>query len=336
MSKILLTGGSGFLAAHILDMLINRGYEVVTTVRSEDKASKIREAYPNAKLSVAIVPDIAQPDAFDEVVKDPNLDVVLHTASPFHFHWTDAKSELLDPAITGTTSILKAIKKYAPSVKRVVVTSSFVSMLSPEGLQDPNKIYSESDWNPITYENGLSGSKVDAYRASKTVAERSAWKFVEEEKPNFDLVTICPPLVFGPSVSLSSISAINTSNERFVELIQGKWKNEILPSLGVNLWVDVRDVAFAHIAAFEKPEAGGKRFFCVTGKFSNREIAAIARRNFPELKDKFPSEETKGGDYPPVVPGYDNSRATKILGIDWIDLEKSTFDNIKSLLAAGA
>lgn len=210
-------------------------------------------------------------------------------------------------------------------------------MLSVEGLQDPKKVYSESDWNPITYEDGLSGSKVDAYRASKTVAERSAWEFVERETPNFDLVTICPPLIFGPSVGhLSSLSSINTSNERFVELIQGKWKNGILPSLGVNLWVDVRDVAFAHIAAFEKPDAGGKRFFCVSGKFSNREIVAAARKNFPELKDKLPSEEVNGGDYPPVVPGYDNSRATNVLGIDWIDLEKSTVDNIKSLMAVGA
>lgn len=67
------------LPAHILEILIQREYEVITTVRSEDKASKIREAYPDAKLSVAIVPDIAQPDAFDEIVKTPGIDVVLHS-----------------------------------------------------------------------------------------------------------------------------------------------------------------------------------------------------------------------------------------------------------------
>ncbi|RDW91647.1 hypothetical protein BP5796_02812 [Coleophoma crateriformis] len=330
MQKVLLT-------AHILGFLIQRGYEIVTTVRSEDKASKIREAHPNAKLSIVIVADIAQPNAFDEVVKTPGLDVVLHTASPFHFNWSDAKTELLDPAITGTTSILKAIKEFAPSVKRVVVTSSFVSMLSVAGLQDPNKVFSESDWNPNTYEDGVKGDKVTAYRVSKTVAERWAWKFVEEEKPNFDLVTICPPLVFGPTAhELNSLLDINTSNQRFVDLVQGKWKSEILPSMGVNLWVDVRDVALAHIAAFERPDAGGKRFFCVAGKFCNLDIVIAARKNFPELKDKLPSEEVTGGGYPAVVPGYDNSRATNVLGIDWLDFERSTVDNIKSLLAAGA
>lgn len=67
------------LVAHILELLLQRGHEVVTTVRSEDKASKIRDAHPDAKLSVVIVPDIAQPDAFDEVVKTPGLEVVLHS-----------------------------------------------------------------------------------------------------------------------------------------------------------------------------------------------------------------------------------------------------------------
>lgn len=49
-------------------------------MRSEDKASKIRSAYPDARLSVAIVPDIALPDAFDELlIKNSDIDVVLHS-----------------------------------------------------------------------------------------------------------------------------------------------------------------------------------------------------------------------------------------------------------------
>lgn len=337
MTKVLLTGGSGFIAAHILELLLKRGHDVVTTVRSEDKASKIRSAHPDAKLSVVIVPDIAKPDAFDEVVKTPGLETVLHTASPFHYNWTDPKTELLDPAILGTTSILKAIKQFAPGVKRVVITSSFASILSEAGLKDASKVFSEADWNPNTYEDGLKDNKATSYRVSKTVAERAGWDFVEKEKPNFDLATICPPLVFGPVVHhLNSLSAINTSNARFVDLIQGKMKDEIAPT-GVHLWVDVRDVALAHVEAMERPEAGGQRFFVTAGKFSNRELVDAARKNFPELKDKLPGENAQGGDYPEGgFPGYDHSRATKVLGIDWIPLEKSTVDTIKSLQEVGA
>lgn len=243
----------------------------------------------------------------------------------------------MDPAIIGTTSILKAIKKSAPGVKRVVITSSFASILSTAGLLDTKKVFSEADWNPNTYEDGLGDNKATSYRVSKTVAEKSAWKFVEEEKPSFDLVTICPPLVFGPVVHhLNSLSAINTSNQRFVDLIQGKNKAEI-PDTGVYLWVDVRDVALAHVAAFERPAAGGKRFFCTAGKYSNREIVDAVRANFPELQAKLPAEDAKGGDYPEGgLYSYDNSRATKELGINWISISQSTVDTVKSLLEVGA
>lgn len=104
---------------------------MVTTVRSQGKAEKIKEAYPDTpkdKLDFAFVEDIAKEGAFDEAVKsDPPFEVVIHTASPFHFNVTDVKKDMLDPAIIGTTGILKVIKKSAPTVKRVVRTHNLVS-----------------------------------------------------------------------------------------------------------------------------------------------------------------------------------------------------------------
>lgn len=79
------TGGSGFIAAHVLDILLERGHTVVTTVRSEEKAQKIRDAHPDipiSKLDFRIVEDIAQEGAFDEAVKIEGLEAVIHTASP--------------------------------------------------------------------------------------------------------------------------------------------------------------------------------------------------------------------------------------------------------------
>ncbi|KAI1762551.1 NAD dependent epimerase/dehydratase [Hypoxylon sp. FL1150] len=340
MTKVLLTGGSGFIAAHVLELLLQRGYEVVTTVRSETKASQIKSKYPGAKLTVAIVPDIAQPGAFDDVIAShPDLEYVQHTASPFHYKWTDAKTELLDPAIHGTVSVLSAVRKHAPRVRRVVVTSSFASIVSDAGLADPSKIFSEADWNPSTYEDGLTGSPATSYRVSKKEAEKAAWDFVARERPAFDLATVCPPLVFGPVAHhLDSLAAINTSNARYVDLIQGRWAGETgeIPSSGVFLWVDVRDVALAHVEAMERPEAGGKRFFTTAGYFANKQIAQVVRDNFPDLAGKLPDPATAkvapGGDLPAGgVYGYDNSQATKVLGIDWISLEKSSVDTVKSL-----
>ncbi|KAH0416512.1 NAD(P)-binding protein, partial [Aureobasidium melanogenum] len=176
MTRVLLTGGSGFIAAHVLDILLEHGHSVVTTVRSQEKANKIKEAHPNVsekQLSFAIVEDIAQEGAFDKaVVSDPPFEAVIHTASPFHFNVTDVQKELLDPAVIGTTGILKSIKKSAPSVKRVVITSSFAAIVNPSKGNWPGHTYSEADFNPITHQEALENPAA-GYRASKTFAEKA-------------------------------------------------------------------------------------------------------------------------------------------------------------------
>lgn len=332
--KVLLTGGSGFIAAHCVDYLLQHGHDVVFTVRSDEKGQKILKNHPgtpSSKLSYVLVADIAQEGAFDEAVKsDPPFEAVLHTASPFHFRVTDPKKDLLDPAIIGTTGILKSVKKSAPSVKRVVITSSFAAILNATKHE---KTYSEANWNPITWEEALQ-NPANGYRGSKTLAEKAAWDFVENEKPNFDIATINPPLVLGPVVHyLNSLDTINTSNERISNMIQGKCKDG-LPPTGVFLWVDVRDVALAHVKAMEIPDAGGKRFFCTAGHYSNADLATIIKKNFPDLADKLPAEIVS--DSPAELYGYDNSRSKKVLGLEYRSLEESVTDTVKSLLEVGA
>lgn len=333
--RVLLTGGSGFIAAHCVDILLQHGHSVVFTARSDAKGQKILSNHPDQpkeKLSYVIVEDIAKEDAFDEAVKsDPPFEGVLHTASPFHYNVTDVKKDLLDPAIIGTTGILKAIKKSAPTVKRVVITSSFASILNATKHE---KVYSEANWNPITEEEATQ-NPANGYRASKTFAERAAWEFVEKEKPNFDIATINPPLVLGPVVHyLNSLDTINTSNERVRNMIQGRLKDSGLPPSGVFLWVDVHDVALAHVKALEVPAAGGKRFFVTAGHYSNGEIAAIIKKDFPDLADKLPADISS--DMPADVYQIDNSRSKEILGLKYRSLEQSVVDTVKSLLAVGA
>ncbi|KAK4204708.1 hypothetical protein QBC40DRAFT_191312 [Triangularia verruculosa] len=343
MTKVLLTGGSGFIAAHILDQLLNASHTVITTVRSQSKASAITSAYPSqsssGSLIVAIVPDIAQPGAFDTVIQEhgKDLEVVLHTASPFHFNFTDPKKELIDPALIGTTSILQAIAKWSPTVKRVVVTSSFAAIINEAHVSDPSTVFSENSWNPVTIDD-IHKNPATAYRASKTLAEKAAWDFVEDPKngAKFDLVTVNPPMVFGPVVHhLATLEAINTSNERIVHAIRGKWREGIPPTGQAYIWVDVRDVATAHVKAGlgEVDGVSGERLFVVSGWFSNSEIAAVLRKNFPEDKDNLPEEGVKGGELPAKGErfGYDNSETTKLLGIEWIGLEKCLVDTVRSL-----
>ncbi|KAJ5112439.1 hypothetical protein N7532_000484 [Penicillium argentinense] len=332
MVKILLT--AAFIAAHVLDILLEHGFETVVTVRSEEKGKRIIEAHPHTpkeKLSYVIVKDVAQEGAFEEAVKsNPPFDYVLHTASPFHFNVQDPVKDFLDPAIKGTTGILKAVKAHAPTVKRVVITSSFAAIVNPK--QHPT-VYSEKDWNPVTWEEAMDHANV--YRASKTFAEKAAWDFVANEKPNFNVATINPPLVLGPIVHyLNSLEAVNTSNQRLRNIIQGQMKEKIAPT-GTFLWVDVRDVALAHVRAIEVNEAGGQRFFVTAGYFSNKDLVDITRQSHPELESKLPPKDSPS-DLPENIYGIDNQRSQQVLGLKYRTLQQSVSDSIDSLLAVGA
>ncbi|KAK1529878.1 dihydroflavonol-4-reductase [Colletotrichum paranaense] len=314
MTRVLLTGGSGFIATHILKLLLERGHSVVTSVRNQAKADAIKQSYPEIgadKLSFVIVPDVAKSDAFTDAVKsDPPFEAVIHTASPFHFNVTDIKADLLDPAINGTTGILQAIKKKCL------------------GLW-PGHTYDESDWSPITMEQALQSAGA-GYSASKKFAEKAAWDFLEAESPAFSISTILPPLVFGPAVqSLASLDALNTSNQFIRSFILGAAKKEIPPTQNP-IFADVRDVAFAHVAAMEKKEAGNKRFFITNGYCSNREIIEIIRKRFPEYKSALPSKCTKGGELPKEVYQTNTTRSVEILGMKYADFEHCVIDTIRS------
>lgn len=198
---VLITGASGFIAAHVVEAFLRNGYNVRGTVRSDKTAAEVpntRSKY-SQQLSISIVPDIAAANAFDEAVKGvdgasilygspekekrPNIlsTQIIHTASPFILNATDFETELLQPAINGTTSVLEAAQKHNPSVSRVVVTSSFASVLDPMQGQRPGYVYKEADWNPVTPEQAMS-NPVLAYLASKTFAEKAAFNYVKEKK----------------------------------------------------------------------------------------------------------------------------------------------------------
>ncbi|CAK7237807.1 methylglyoxal reductase (NADPH-dependent) gre2 [Sporothrix bragantina] len=329
-----LAGGSGFIATHVLRVLLSRGYNVVTTVRSATKGDKILETYAdyakNKKLAYVIVGDIAKDGAFDEAVQsDPPFSYVIHTASPFPSSFNDPVKDVLEPAINGTTGILKAIQAHAPSVKRVVITSSFAAMTQDS---TPPKIYDESSWNPITWDEALTSK---TYRGSKTLAEKAAWDFVDTEKPAFDLSTICPPLVFGPvEQQLSNINSLNTSNQQILNILQGKHVHDtILLPAGSSIFTDVRDLALAHVRAIEVPEAGGKRFFVTAGHYSCKRIVDIIRASHPELASVLPKNLQE--DLPADIYGYDNGRVKSTLGIEFRPLKECIDDTVASLLKLG-
>lgn len=164
-SLVLVTGGNGFIAAHCIATLLRSGHSVRATVRSEEKAKATRNALEKAhignlsRLELAVVPDSTLLPALITVMQD--CQAVIHLASAFTYDAIPGEFEqkLMLPALKGTQIICEAAHK-TPTIRRVVIMSSFASVYDASlGLQ-PGRVYTEDDWCPLTYEDGVNATAV--------------------------------------------------------------------------------------------------------------------------------------------------------------------------------
>lgn len=336
-STVFVSGASGYIALHVVNELLNAGYKVIGSTRSDKKAAEVEKKFGNnPNLKTVIVPDIAEPGAFDHAFEEygSEIKVVLHVASPFFFDTTEYEKDLLLPAVNGTRSILESVKKYAPqTVENVVVTSSLAAIASPKRLAEPNAIVTEKDWNDVTWE-GAGADAITAYFASKKFAEEAAWKFLEENKSvvKFKLATVNPGYVFGPQFSNDSVSKVlNTSCEFVNSVVHSKPGSEIQPISGS--FVDVRDVAKAHLLAFEKEEAFGKRLMLVEDGFSLQQVADIINEEFPQLRESIATGKPgTGEELLNKNAKCDPSKTKAILGFKLRNLKETVHDTVAQIL----
>jgi len=238
VKTVLVSGATGFIAGHTIERLLAAGHKVVGTVRDPSAEAKLAHfrAMPGAERLQLVAADLTDADPFSPYT---DVDVIMHMASPYRPNVADPQRDLIDPAVQGTLSMLRAAAAQ-PRVRRVVLTSSMAAVTDePDG-----RVLTEADWNT------KSSLTRNPYYYSKALAERAAWDFVARERPGFDLVVINPFLVIGPAHT----SAINASPEIFVNIIKGVFPAVFALNWGV---VDVRDVADAHIAAMTRPNAAG-------------------------------------------------------------------------------
>jgi len=126
---ILVTGGSGFIAAHTILQLLSAGHRVRTTVRSLQREPQVRAmlkqggAEPGDRLSF-LAADLESDAGWPQAVA--GCDYVLHVASPFPAHVPKHEDELIVPAREGALRVLRASRD--AGVKRVVLTSSFAAI----------------------------------------------------------------------------------------------------------------------------------------------------------------------------------------------------------------
>lgn len=260
--RVLISGASGYIASHTVAALLEAGFAVTGTVRDPGREASVAhlKALPGAHERLELVrADLTEPGAFEDCVGD--ADYVVHMASPYQLTVRDPEQDLVRPAVEGTLAMLEACAK-APGVRRVVLTSSMAAITDePDG----NRVLTEADWNE------KSSLTRNPYYYSKTRAERAAWDFVEDHAPAFDLVVINPFLVVGPSLT----PTVNESPKVLLDLMAGAYPAIMDLTLG---FVDVRDVAEAHVRALQSERASG-RYICAGETMHLREVVALLREN---------------------------------------------------------
>ncbi|XOV86163.1 MAG: SDR family oxidoreductase [Pseudomonadota bacterium] len=275
MTKILITGASGFIGAHTVLEFLNNGYEVRGSVRDLARAESLRTMLASHTAHVErlefVAASLTEPAGWTNAVA--GCDGVIHIASPVPIEQPKDPDELITPAREGALNVLKAAQ--AAGIRRVVLTSS-VAAVSYNNKGD-SALQTADDWTDIHHPTA------NPYAMSKTLTEQAAWAFVGQHE-GMELVTIAPAMVMGPALEADYGSSL----EAIYVLMTGKYP--MLPHMGFSI-VDVRDVAHLHRIGFEHPDAAGQRLLCSNGFRWFKAISAHLRQEFPAYKKKLASRE---------------------------------------------
>lgn len=271
--RVLVTGGNGFLALHIIQQLLTAGYTVRTTLRSLAKADQVQRdliaaGTPHLEALQFVTADLTADTGWDAAMK--GITTVMSVAAPVFVNDRHVTATTETAATVGTTRILRAAEQ--AGVKRVVMTGN----LGAVGFStfDPQHVITEADWT-MPNQRGLS-----TYELSKLLAEKAAWDFVAQRPHRLELVTVNAGAMLGPALGQHVTGSFGIVNR----LLTGA----PTPNLTFNV-VDVRDVAAIHLLAMTTPSAAGKRILAVEdGAISMSEMVQLIRQQRPELASRLP------------------------------------------------
>ena len=272
---VLVTGGSGYIAAFCIARLLDEGYPVRATLRSLSRQAETRAAIakltPHGEHLTFTAADLSADAGWPEAAQ--GCAYVLHLASPFPITNPKTDDELVIPARDGALRVLKAARN--AGVRRVVMTASVASIVYGTGGRE--KPFTEADWT-----NATNLTDTSPYIRSKTIAERAARDWMQTDGGALELVTIHPGLVLGPVLGRDFSGSV----EAVKKLMDGSVPG--IPKIGWGL-VDVRDIADLHFRAMLAPGIAGERFIAANDFWWMAQIAEVLKRRLGARARKVPS-----------------------------------------------
>ncbi|MEV0843203.1 NAD-dependent epimerase/dehydratase family protein [Actinocatenispora sera] len=271
---VLVTGVSGFIGGHIAAELSRRGYAVRGSVRSASRAAEVHAAMAAAGTDPTLL-EICQLDLLSDegwAAATAGCRFVLHVASPFVLTKLRDPQDLVRPAVDGTTRAVDAALR--AGVQRVVVTSALATVQFAPARK--GHLFTAADWtDPDDH-------RLNAYTVSKVKAERAAWEIADRYGARDRLAVINPGAVIGPLLSDDP----GTSLTAIQQIMAGALP--MIPDLRLP-WVNVQDVADAHVEAMTSEAAGASRTIVATDPSSLTDVAAILRTRLPRESRKMPA-----------------------------------------------
>ncbi|PYH42570.1 putative 3-beta hydroxysteroid dehydrogenase/isomerase [Aspergillus saccharolyticus JOP 1030-1] len=323
---IFITCATGFIGSATALEALKAGYRLRIGVRkNSDKLKELLSDYSD-QTEFVIISNLTDEAVFRG--KLDGVDYVLHLASPVP-HGID-KEAYFPPAIKGILAILKESEKVS-SIKKVVITSSAVSLFPLDGIPEGAVVKEANDWD-LTVDpnanfvdpNDPVTSAMTLYQVSKLLADKAAWDFWKTNKPHYSLVTLYPVYVYGHNLMQVSAEGIQAgSNGIFWNTVMKGTPAGDLAITGVH----VQDVAEAHIKALQPEIEGGSKYLLAGKPTTWNDVARIVREAYPNIGGKL-TEGAQGASVP-----TDTSKAENELGIKWRSWEEIVRDVIDQQLA---
>jgi nucleoside-diphosphate-sugar epimerase len=327
---VLVTGATGYIASHLIKILLERGHKVRGTVRSLSNKSKYEFLYrlaPEKNDNLTLIEaDLTDRASWSAAVE--GVEYIFHVASPIPPYVPKDEMELIGPAVEGTVNVLEAaVEKGA---KKVIVTSSCLSIF----VGNEQKVCTEEDWSDE--------ANCPAYPKSKVKAEKAAWDFYEKNKDKIEITVVNPIMVLGPVFTEHK----NSSEVLLAEIMKGTYPGIFPFRFGI---VDVRDAAEGHYKAMFTKDTAGKRYALSAGSWSMEQVITCLKDEFGksgyEINDKHvTAEEVKASGNAvaqrqvPMI-GKDirvnNERSVKELGMKYFEIRQTVVDMANSLIKHG-
>ncbi|MBI9104528.1 MAG: NAD-dependent epimerase/dehydratase family protein [Spirochaetales bacterium] len=243
MTNILVTGGFGFLAQHLVSALLKKSPDFMITILDKVQGEFfLDELKGNGRIKIVTHADVTKPETMEAYFN--GIHVVYHLAALVSF-WRKHKSLLYKVNIEGTENVIKICIKH--NIRRMVYVSSTAAL----GYNNDKENYADENWQYDWSKAGTFFYMLSKYYAEQRVRDACC--------DGFQAIIANPSSMFGPG------------DKKFYPLADNIATGKVPLMPGGFAVTDVRDTASGLVAMYDKGRSG-EGYLLIGGNYTYKEI----------------------------------------------------------------